>query len=142
MSILDNNTPGNLIPPATRVANQLVNMTVRSYQQMVDTFNRGSIMFWQNPQGLTPDEIAEALGTNAQEVFQLHYKLGQLIGGVKPEAIAEGLGVVGQFTYNEDGSVNVVHPTTTTIEPIVDPEITTTIEPVLEETTTTTTEQP
>ena len=109
MSILDN-APGNLVPPATRVANQLINMTVRSYQQMVDTFNRGSIMFWQNPQGLTPDEIAAALGTNAQEVFQLHYKLGQLIGSVKPEAIAQGLSVVGQFTYNEDGSVNVVHP--------------------------------
>jgi len=110
MSILDNNPNVDIIPPATRVANQLINMTVRSYQQMVDTFNRGSIIFWQNPQGLTPDEIAEALGTSAQEVFSLHYQLGQLIGGVKPEAITQGLSVVGQFTYNEDGSVNVVHP--------------------------------
>lgn len=118
MSILDNG-PGNIVPPATRVANQLINMTVRSYQQMVETFNRGAIMFWQNPQGLTPDEIAAALGTNAQEVFQLHYKLGQLIGSVKPEAIAEGFSVVGEFTYNEDGSVNVVHP-----EPELTPEIT------------------
>jgi hypothetical protein len=114
MSILDN-SPGNVIPPATRVANQLINMTVRSYQQMVETFNRGAIMFWQNPQGLTPDEIAAALGTNAQEVFQLHYKLGQLIGSVKPEAIVQGFSVVGEFTYNEDGSVNVVHS---------DPEVT------------------
>jgi hypothetical protein len=141
MSILDNG-PGNLVPPATRVANQLVNMTVRSYQQMVDTFNRGAIMFWQNPQGLTPDEIAAALGTNAQEVFSLHYKLGQLIGSVKPEAIAEGFSAVGEFTYNEDGSVNIVVPTTTTVEPATDPQTTTTIEPILDETTTSTTEQP
>ena len=109
MSILDNG-PGNIVPPATRVANQLVNMTVRTYQQMVDSFNRGSVMFWQNPQGLSPDEIAAALGPNAQEVFALHYKLGQLIGSVKPEAIAEGLSIIGEFTYNEDGSVNVVVP--------------------------------
>lgn len=109
MSILDNG-PGNLVPQATRVANQLVNMTVRTYQQMVESFNRGSVMFWQNPQGVTPDDIAAALGTNAQEVFALHYKLGQLIGSVKPEAIVEGFSLVGEFIYNEDGSVTVVHP--------------------------------
>lgn len=109
MSILDNN-PNNIIQPATRTANQLIGLTVRTYQQMVDSFNRGAIMFWQNPQGLTPDEIAAALGPNAQEVFALHYKLGQLIGEVKPQAIAEGVSVVGQFTYNPDGSVTVVHP--------------------------------
>ncbi len=125
MSILDNG-PGNIVPPANRVANQLVNMTVRTYQQMVDSFNRGAIMFWQNPQGLSPDEIAAALGPNAQEVFALHYKLGQLIGEVKPQAIAEGVSVVGQFTYNQDGSVTVVHPSTTTEEFIpINPEETT-----------------
>lgn len=121
MSILDNNPNVDMIPPATRVANHLVSMTVRSYQQMVDSFNRGAIMFWQNPQGLTPDEIAEALGTNAQEVFALHYKLGQLIGSVKPEAIAEGVSLVGEFAYNEDGSVTIVHPEP---EPEVTPEVT------------------
>ena len=95
-------------------------------------------MFQQNPQGLTPDEIAAALGTNAQEVFALHYKLGQLIGSVKPEAIAEGASIVGEFNYNEDGSVTVVHPTTTTQEfiPVNPEETTTTVEPVLETTTT------
>ena len=134
MSILDNG-PGNIVPPATRVANQLVNMTVRTYQQMVDSFNRGSVMFWQNPQGLTPDEIAAALGPNAQEVFSLHYKLGQLIGSVKPEAIAEGFSLVGEFTYNEDGSVTVVHPEPEVVpipeetpipsgDPVVDPSAT------------------
>lgn len=129
MSILDDG-PRNIVPPADRIANQLVNMTVRSYQQMVDSFNRGAIMFWKNPQGLTPDEIAEALGTNAQEVFSLHYKLGQLIGSVKPEAIAEGVSIIGEFVYNEDGTVNIVTPTTTTAEFIPDTsDITTTESP-------------
>lgn len=124
MSILDGG-PINPIQPAQRVANQLLNMTIRSYQNMVDSFNRGSVLFWDNPQGLSPTEIAEALGTNGQEVFQLHYALGQLIGSVKPEAIAEGVSVVGQFTYNEDGSINIipppVSPDPTGIEPTPDP---------------------
>jgi hypothetical protein len=107
MSILDNNEP-IAIPQATRTAHQLINMTVRCYQQMVDNFNRGAIIFWQNPQGLTPTEIAAELGTNAKEVFELHYKLGQLLGSVKPESIQEGVGLVGNFTYNEDGSVTIV----------------------------------
>jgi hypothetical protein len=89
---------------------------------MVDSFNRGSIMFWQNPQGLTPDEIATALGTNAQEVFALHYQLGQLIGSIKPEAIANGLAVVGEFNYNEDGSLSVIHPEPEVADPPVVPE--------------------
>ena len=88
-------------------------------------------MFWQNPQGLTPDEIAAALGTNAQEVFALHYKLGQLIGSVKPEAIAEGFSLVGEFTYNEDGSVTVVHPEPEVVDnvPEVTPEATPEVTP-------------
>lgn len=107
MSILDGNSTPDPVPAATRVANQLVNTTVRTYQMMVDAFNRGSTMFWANSQGLTPTEIADALGTNGQEVFQLHYALGQLIGSVKPEAIAEGASLVGEFSYNEDGSISI-----------------------------------
>ena len=34
--------------------------------------------------------------------------LGQLIGNVKPEAISEGLSLVGQFTINEDGTVTII----------------------------------
>lgn len=119
MSILDG---GQIeIQPATRAATQLINMTIRSYQQMVNSFNRGAELFWANPQGLTPTEIADALGTNGQEVFQLHYALGQLIGSVKPEAIAEGAALVGEFSYNEDGSLNIVESTTTTVAPTTTP---------------------
>lgn len=114
MSILDKQPNRDLIPPATRIANQLINMTIQSYNQMVDSFNRGSILFWNNPQGITPEQIAAELGSNAQEVFQLHYKLGELIGSIKPERIAEGLSVIGQFSYNEDGSVNIIEPESTT----------------------------
>lgn len=77
------------------------------YNNMVNTFNRGSKMFWNNPNG-TPEQIAAALGTDAKELFELHYKLGQLVSSVDPIAIAPGTTVIGQFTMNEDGTVTII----------------------------------
>lgn len=108
MSILDNNGPDRVeIPKAKMAANRLVQMTKQTYQQMVQAFNQGSQIFWKNGLGASPSEIASELGTDAKEVFELHYKLGQLIASVKPEAIAEGVGLVGDFTMNEDGTVTI-----------------------------------
>jgi hypothetical protein len=71
-----------------------------------NAFNAGSINFWNNPKA-TPTQIADALGTDAKEVFELHYALGQLIGSVKPQVISSGLSLIGQFTMNEDGTVTI-----------------------------------
>lgn len=110
MSILDNNV-SNPVPPANIAADRLKGITVSTFQQMVMAFNMGSQLFWRNNEA-SPQQIADALGNNAAEVFELHYKLGQLISSVKPEAIAEGAGLVGNFTMNEDGTVTIL-PTTT-----------------------------
>jgi len=112
MSILDN----NLQPPvnkAVKVANSIKGTTRQTFQMMTNAFNAGSKNFWNNPHA-TPSEIAAALGTDAKEVFQLHYALGQLIGTVKPEAIETGLSVIGQFNMNEDGTVTIIEATSTT----------------------------
>ncbi len=52
--------------------------------------------------------LAAALGTDAEEVFELHKKLGMLIASVTPAAIAPGMSAVGVVEYNEDGTVTVV----------------------------------
>jgi hypothetical protein len=106
MSILDNNSQ----PPvdkAVRVANTIKGTTKQTFQMMTNAFNMGSKNFWNNPHA-TPAQIAEALGTDAREVFELHYALGQLINSIKPESIQEGWAVIGQFTMNEDGTVTIV----------------------------------
>jgi hypothetical protein len=106
MSILDN----NLQPPvnkAVKVANSIKGTTRQTFQMMTNAFNAGSKNFWNNPHA-TPTEIAEVLGTDAREVFELHYALGQLINSIKPESIQEGWDVIGQFTMNEDGPVTIV----------------------------------
>jgi hypothetical protein len=112
MSILDNDNGQNrpMVPPAKMAANRLINQARNTYQQMVQAFNQGSRMFWANDMGASPVEIAAELGTNAKEVFELHHKLGLLIASVKPEAVAEGASLVGDFTMNEDGTVTVTVP--------------------------------
>ena len=107
MSILDRDTTPVQVPQAKMAANRLVQMTKQTYNQMVMAFNQGSQIFWNNPMGASPQDIADELGTDAKEVFELHYKLGQLIASVKPEAISEGANLVGQFTMNDDGTITI-----------------------------------
>lgn len=108
MSILDRELPVQRPEPAKMAANRLIQMTKQTYNQMVQSFNQGSKVFWANGMGATPQDIASELGTDAKEVFELHSKLGQLIASVKPEAIVEGTSVVGQFTMNDDGTVTII----------------------------------
>ena len=105
MSILDGNVQPNL---AEQSAKQIINQARQTFHQITDSFNDGTVLFWSNPYGLKPSEIAEALGPNAVEVFKLHYALGQFIASIKPEAIYNSLSLVGQFTMNEDGTVTVI----------------------------------
>ncbi len=106
MSILDPE-PTQTPDPAQTIANNLKNSTKQTFVMMKNAFNAGSINFWNNPKA-TPTQIAAALGTDAKEVFELHYALGQLIGSIKPESIELGLSKIGQFTMNEDGTVTIL----------------------------------
>lgn len=108
MSILDNN-PQNPVDKAISVASTIKGSTRQTFHMMTNAFNSGSKNFWKNPHA-TPAQIVEALGTDAREVFELHYALGQLINSIKPESIQEGWNVIGQFTMNEDGTVTIPPP--------------------------------
>jgi hypothetical protein len=105
MSILDNNHQTST-DKAVKAANTIKGATKQTFQMMVNAFNNGSKNFWNNPHA-NPSEISQALGTDAREVFELHYALGQLIGSVKPQVISSGLSLIGQFTMNEDGTVTI-----------------------------------
>lgn len=105
MSILDNPTPIN--NHAKIAADQLRMTAFHTFQVMNRAFNEGAKTFWNNPNA-TPEEISNQLGTDAKEIFQLHYALGQLIGSIKPENISDTLNIIGQFTMNEDGTVTIL----------------------------------
>lgn len=108
MSVLDS-PPVTDLSAAERAAQQLKQQCRTTFQQLVLTFNQGAQAFWRNPRA-KPSEIAAALGADAKEVFELHGKIGALLSGVKPEAIAAGSSVVGEFTVNADGTVTAVDP--------------------------------
>ena len=107
MSILNRNDDVPLVPPAKMAANRLVNMTRQTYNQMVQSYNQGSRIFWQNTMGATPSEVAAELGTDAKEVFELHYKLGQLLASVDPNSVTEANSFIGNFIMNNDGTVTI-----------------------------------
>jgi uncharacterized protein YpbB len=110
MSILDRNDFDKRPPADVMAARRLLMMTKHTFEQMVNSFNGGSRVFWSNEMGATPEQIAAQLGTDASEVFSLHAKLGNLIAEIKPEAIAEGLSVVGEFIQNQDGTITITEP--------------------------------
>ena len=110
MSILDRNDFDQRPPADVMAARRLLMMTKHTFEQMVNSFNEGSRVFWSNEMSATPEQIAAQLGTDASEVFSLHAKLGNLIAEIKPEAIAEGLSVVGEFIQNEDGTITITEP--------------------------------
>lgn len=119
MSILDRDDFDRRPPPEEMAAQRLKKMTKHTFDQIVNSFNEGSRLFWANNHaGATPEKIAHVLGSDAKEVFYLHARLGELIALVKPEAISDGLSVVGNFTMNEDGSVTILPPP----EPEIIPE--------------------
>lgn len=108
MSVLE--TPiVDAVPEAVKIANNLKQEAQMAYRRLIDVFNGGSIQFWASTTA-TPTEIAAALGTDGKELFQLHSKIGALLAEINPAAIADGLAVVDQFFYNEDGSIGIGAP--------------------------------
>lgn len=110
MSILDRDPDARPVIPPDQIASKDIKIdTYNTFQRMASTYNVGARLLWNNPNGASPNEVAVALGTDAQEIFSLHYQLGQLIQTVKPEAISEGLSYVvsGAIIYNPDGSINI-----------------------------------
>lgn len=104
MSILNPVTPPT--PSPCMIAGMLKVRARATYDMMVRSFNDGAIAFWQN-QHATPEAVAECLGTDGRELFQLHAKIGALLAEIKPESIAPGAAVIGTVTYADDGKVTV-----------------------------------
>tara|TARA_B100001113_G_scaffold349652_1_gene345390 strand:- start:2237 stop:2554 length:318 start_codon:yes stop_codon:yes gene_type:complete len=104
MGILDN----NLITPtaAEAAATSLVKITKNSFSKLVHAYEAGVDTFWDNPEA-TPQEIANVLGTDASEVFSLHYKIGQLVASLDADVLSAATAKVGTFVQNEDGTVTI-----------------------------------
>lgn len=103
MGILDNNNQDE----AKIVADSLVSEAVGLYNHMNEIYTNGTYRFWKHP-SLTPQQIANGLGSKGKELFLLHYQLGQLLNSINPGSIDNINSIIGNFTMNEDGTVTVL----------------------------------
>lgn len=109
MSILEGKGPINEVTPATRTAAQIKMNARATYQQLLQAYSNGINIFWRNTSA-TPSAISAALGTDAKEVFELHGMIGELIAKIRPQDIEQVNKMVGEFTYNADGTVTITPP--------------------------------
>lgn len=91
---------------AVVVASDILNVYKQLYNNMIEQYRHGTLLYWRNSKA-TPQEIADAFGTDAGEIFQNHYALGQLLTTINPEEVAQINELVGNFTINEDGTVTI-----------------------------------
>lgn len=104
MGVFDNNATTE--DKAKEAADSLVKITKNTFDKILVAYTNGAQTFWNNPQA-TPQEISDALGTDASEVFSLHYKLGEIIATVNPIFLENTANLIGNFTQNEDGTVTI-----------------------------------
>lgn len=115
-SILLPNQNGNAQPvelteeqKAQQVAQRVTQLAQQTYTNLLAAQKQGIQVFWNNPRGVSPQAIANALGTKAGKVFQLHGALTEAIvqiaaiDGVTPDISLP----TNAFTINEDGTVTI-----------------------------------
>lgn len=95
------------VSEAEIVASNLISEAVGLYNHIRETYSTGTSRFWKNPHA-TPQDIASALGTNAKELFLLHYQIGQLLNSINPGSVDNVNSVIGSFTMNDDGTVSIL----------------------------------
>jgi hypothetical protein len=100
------------INPAAQAANQVVGLASQQFTQLQQAGKSGYTIIWNNPYGLTPQQVISALGTNAKMVFELQalnqstlMSAANIAGVVAPvlPSIPNGY----TLTFNSDGSATV-----------------------------------
>jgi hypothetical protein len=89
------------------VARSLKIKAYEIFKYLVNEFNLSSQELWSNPQGVDSQEIINALGKDAVELFDLHRKLGSLIASIDVKKIEYGLSII-KPTVIEDNFIKIV----------------------------------
>lgn len=111
MAFLDPNswTP-TLAEKQASAASSIRSASANQYATLVAWQKAGISAVWNNPDGLTPQQVCDALGADAVKAFDLHAKLTEAvmqlaqIGGVQPDIALPSHA----FTRNADGTVTVL----------------------------------
>jgi hypothetical protein len=98
---------------AERVRTAILSLSRRTFSEMVDTQRSGIDLLWNGQasglHSLTPQQVCDALGTDAGRVFAFH---GRLTECLLDQAAVDGATVAlkyptHNFTVNENGTVTI-----------------------------------
>ena len=84
---------------------RLKTITESLFARMLAVYQEGMTQVWQNPRGLSAQEVLDALGTDAGDLFRLAALLKQAINAALPGTIADV--ATPAVTINADGTVTV-----------------------------------
>ena len=111
MSILNNTQQElTLAQKQEKAAARAFSLAKQTYQQLTTAQKQGIQIVWDNPQGLTPQEVVDGMGDKAVKVFEFHGSLTDLIvelatqDGVTPDIALPKK----NFTKNPDGTVTIL----------------------------------
>jgi hypothetical protein len=81
------------------------NLLTNQFNMTVNSFNRVFSMVWNNPSGLTPQQVMEGLGTSAGQLFSIMAAMQTAINTIQPGTLAQT--APNQVTINSDGTVTI-----------------------------------
>lgn len=105
MSILDQQV-GAPQPTAAQRAHRVKQHIASTYRQTVHAHQHGMKLLWDTPEGITPQDVIDALGTDAAEAFALSASLATLIESIDADQVVSVPDGV-TFTANPDGTVTL-----------------------------------
>ena len=88
-----------------RVAKRIKQEATNLFTGMAGTYQTLKQIVWENPAGLTPQEVFDALGSDSAQLFQLSALLVQTVNAAQPGTLDPAQPY--NFTINPDGTVTV-----------------------------------
>ena len=119
---------GPIKTPAQLVAERIYAINANLLQTIQDSLSEGYRTFWSNAQGVPPQDVAAALGTDAAAMMYWHQQFALLAGQVcqssgRPFTVPTSIPENWSYTVGSDGLLTLVFtpPVVVPPEPPVDP---------------------
>jgi hypothetical protein len=107
MNILNENyNPSDFLTPELQIL-QIKTEAKSIYQKFYDGVKNSTELFWNNSY-FTPEQMAQAAGNSAAELFQLHSIALTALEQAMPGSTAGLIALIKPHVINEDGSVTIL----------------------------------
>ncbi|MEI8374814.1 MAG: hypothetical protein WCJ35_18475 [Planctomycetota bacterium] len=125
---------GPIKTPAQLVAERIYQINSNLLQTLQDSLSEGYRTFWSNAQGVAPQDVADALGTDAAAMMYWHQQLALVAGQIcvssgRPFTVPTAIPESWAYTVGSDGLLTLTYtappvpelPVAPEPEPPIDP---------------------